>query len=483
VNLKALLTHLHINDTITDDPIITGISAHSKQVKPGYLFFAISGVQADGHQYIKEAFENGAAAVIGEYPETDCNELYFYSSDTKKMLSRAASLFYGEPYKKHKMTGITGTNGKTTTSFLLKHILDSHGITSSLFGTVHHYVNSKIVKSKHTTPDPVTLQKLLQESKDEAVVMEVSSHGIEQRRIEGIIYNQAIFLNLTHDHLDYHGTMESYYQCKKELFTYLKPNGTAIICSDGEYSKRLAEELSIRDDLQIWTYGRKITDQFYIEAFGKHSFSLVHEKDQYTVPLPLPGEYNALNTTAAIAAAFDYGVPIKKAISYLTSFPGIPGRFEEYLLSNGSLVIIDYAHTPDGVLQVLEAARKQAGSRPFYHIFGFRGNRDVTKRTEMINISMEYSDETILTVDDLNGLTNKQLIEETEEAIPNRNHPMRLISDRTEAIFYTLKNAPSGSVIIITGKGPEKYKDDYLYQTDSDLSTVKHFQKLNRTAL
>jgi UDP-N-acetylmuramoyl-L-alanyl-D-glutamate--2,6-diaminopimelate ligase len=483
VNLKALLSHLHIAATIAEDPIITGITSHSKKVKPGYLFFAISGVQADGHQYIQEAYENGAAAVIGEYRETADSGLYFYAEDTKRLLSLAASFFYNEPYKKHKMTGITGTNGKTTTSFLLQHILVSHGITSALFGTVHHYINSKVVKSSHTTPDPVTLQKMLNESEDEAVVMEVSSHGLEQKRIEGITYDQAIFLNLTHDHLDYHGTMESYFKCKAKLFSYLKRKGTAIICSEGEYGKRLVHELSSKNDLQIWTYGKSKTDHFYIEDVGKNFFNLVHESLQVTVPLPLPGEYNALNTTAAIAAALDYGIPIKTSISYLKSFKGIPGRFEERTLFNGTEVIIDYAHTPDGVSQVLEAARKKAGTRPFYHVFGFRGNRDVTKRSEMISISLEYSDETILTVDDLDGVTAEQLINETKKAIPQGRHTPSLIPDRTEAIFFALREAPPNSVVIITGKGPESYKEKYHYPSDSDLSTVELFQSLNKAAL
>lgn len=483
MNLKALLSHLHIAATIAEDPIITGITSHSKKVKPGYLFFAISGVQADGHQYIQEAYENGAAAVIGEYRETADSGLYFYAEDTKRLLSLAASFFYNEPYKKHKMTGITGTNGKTTTSFLLQHILVSHGITSALFGTVHHYINSKVVKSSHTTPDPVTLQKMLNESGDEAVVMEVSSHGLEQKRIEGITYDQAIFLNLTHDHLDYHGTMESYFKCKAKLFSYLKRKGTAIICSEGEYGKRLVHELSSKNDLQIWTYGKSKTDHFYIEDVGKNFFNLVHESLQVTVPLPLPGEYNALNTTAAIAAALDYGIPIKTSISYLKSFKGIPGRFEERTLFNGTEVIIDYAHTPDGVSQVLEAARKKAGTRPFYHVFGFRGNRDVTKRSEMISISLEYSDETILTVDDLDGVTAEQLINETKKAIPQGRHTPSLIPDRTEAIFFALREAPPNSVVIITGKGPESYKEKYHYPSDSDLSTVELFQSLNKAAL
>jgi UDP-N-acetylmuramoyl-L-alanyl-D-glutamate--2,6-diaminopimelate ligase len=483
VNLKALLSHLHIAAKTEEDPIITGITSHSKKVKPGYLFFAISGVQADGHQYIQEAYENGAAAVIGEYRETSNAGLYFYAADTKRLLSLAASYFYDEPYKKHKMTGITGTNGKTTTSFLLQHILVSHGISSALFGTVHHYINSKIVESSHTTPEPVTLQKMLWDSKDEAVVMEVSSHGIEQKRIEGITYDQAIFLNLTHDHLDYHGTMESYYKCKAKLFSYIKPKGTAIICSEGSYGKRLIQELSLKNTLQVWTYGKRKTDHFYIEDVGKNYFNLVHETLQVTVPLPLPGEYNALNTTAAIAAALDYGIPIKNSITYLKTFKGIPGRFEELTLYNGTLVIIDYAHTPDGVSQVLEAARKKAGTRPFYHVFGFRGNRDVTKRTEMISLSLEYSDETVLTVDDLDGVSSDQLIQETHEAIPKGLYSPTIIPDRTEAIFYALREAPPNSVVIITGKGPETYKEQYHYPSDSDLSTVELFQSLNKAAL
>ncbi|MCM3719603.1 UDP-N-acetylmuramoyl-L-alanyl-D-glutamate--2,6-diaminopimelate ligase [Fictibacillus phosphorivorans] len=483
MNLKGLLNHLHIAAHTDQNPIITGITSHSKHVKPGYLFFAISGVQADGHQYIQEAFENGAAAVVGEYHETSASGLYFYAKDTKRLLSIAASYYYDEPYKKHKMTGITGTNGKTTTSFLLRHILISHEITTALFGTVHHYINSEIVQSSHTTPDPVTLQKMLKESNDEAVVMEVSSHGLEQKRIEGITYDQAIFLNLTHDHLDYHGTMESYYQCKAELFSYLKPNGTAIICSEGNYGRRLIKELSTKDSLQVWTYGKRKSDHFYIEDIGKDYFNLVHETLHVTVPLPLPGDYNALNTSAAIAAALDYGVPIKESINYLKTFGGIPGRFEEVTLYNGTEVIIDYAHTPDGVSQVLEAARKKAGDRPFYHVFGFRGNRDVTKRTEMISISLEYSDQSILTVDDLDGVTSEQLIKETIEAIPPGPYSPTVIADRTEAIFYALREAPPNSVVIITGKGPEQYKEKYQYPSNSDLSTVKLFQSSNKTAL
>ncbi|GGB55222.1 UDP-N-acetylmuramoyl-L-alanyl-D-glutamate--2,6-diaminopimelate ligase [Fictibacillus barbaricus] len=483
MKLKALLSHLHIPATIEDDPVITGIASHSKKVKPGYLFFAISGVEADGHQYIQEAFENGAAAVIGEYQKISGKGLYFYAEDTKRLLSLAASYFYDEPYKKHKMTGITGTNGKTTTSFLLQHLLVSHGVSTALFGTVHHYINSNIVKSSHTTPDPVTLQHLLNESDDQAVVMEVSSHGLEQKRIEGITYDQAIFLNLTHDHLDYHGTMESYYLCKAKLFSYLKNKGTAIICSEGTYGKRLREELSRDNNLQVWTYGKRKSDHFYIEDVGKESFNLIHETLHVTVPLPLPGEYNALNTTAAIAAALDYGIPIKSSIEYLKTFEGIPGRFEELTLYNGTEVIIDYAHTPDGVLQVLEAASKKAGNRPLYHVFGFRGNRDLTKRQEMIGISLEYSTKTVLTVDDLNGVDRDQLVLETKEAIPKTSQMPIVIADRTEAIILALKEAPPNSVIIITGKGPEKYKESYHHPSDSDLATVELFQSQNKAAL
>ncbi|MFG6495224.1 UDP-N-acetylmuramoyl-L-alanyl-D-glutamate--2,6-diaminopimelate ligase [Fictibacillus sp. UD] len=483
MKLNGLLSHLHISITTEDDPIITGITSHSKKVKPGYLFFAISGVQADGHQYIQEAFENGAAAVIGEYDEDIGLGHYFYAKDTKRLLSLAASYFYDEPYKKHKMTGITGTNGKTTTSFLLQHILVSHSTSAALFGTVYHYINGNKVKSTHTTPDPVTLQQMLSESNDDAVVMEVSSHGLEQKRIEGITYDQAIFLNLTHDHLDYHGTMESYYLCKAKLFSYLKNKGTAIICSEGPYGKRLTEELNSKNDLQVWTYGKQKTDNFYIEDVGKNSFNLVHETLQVTVPLPLPGEYNALNTTAAIAAALDYGIPIKSSVEHLKSFEGIPGRFEEITLLNGTEVIVDYAHTPDGVSQVLEAASKKAGNRPLYHVFGFRGNRDLTKRSEMISISSEYTTKTILTVDDLNGVDRDQLIQETQEAIPKGSLRPDIIPDRTEAIFFALEEAPENSVVIITGKGPEKYKETYTHPSDSDLKTVELFQSMNKPTL
>ncbi len=483
MKLNGLLSHLHISTTTEDDPVITGITSHSKKVKPGYLFFAISGVQADGHQYIQEAFENGAAAVIGEYDEDIGPGHYFYAKDTKQLLSLAASYFYNEPYKKHKMTGITGTNGKTTTSFLLQHILVSHGNSAALFGTVYHFINSKKVKSSHTTPDPVTLQQMLHESNDDAVVMEVSSHGLEQKRIEGITYDQAIFLNLTHDHLDYHGTMESYYLCKAKLFSYLKNKGTAIICSEGHYGQRLTKELNLNDDLQVWTYGKRKTDNFYVEDVGRNSFNLVHETLQVTVPLPLPGDYNALNTTAAIAAALDYGIPIKSSVEYLKSFEGIPGRFEETTLHNGTEVIVDYAHTPDGVSQVLEAASKKAGNRPLFHVFGFRGNRDLTKRTEMISISTEYTTRTILTVDDLNGVDRDQLIQETQEAIPKASRMPDIIPDRTEAIFFALKEAPENSVVIITGKGPEKYKETYTHHSDSDLKTVELFQSMNKPTL
>ncbi|ANC76994.1 hypothetical protein ABE65_009330 [Fictibacillus phosphorivorans] len=480
MKLKALLSHLSIPTVIEDDPLITGITSHSKKVKPGNLFFAISGVQADGHQYIQEAFDNGAAAVIGEYDENIGPGVYIYAEETKRLLSLAASFFYEEPYRKHKMTGITGTNGKTTTSFLLQHILHVHGMTSALFGTVYHYINSEIVKSSHTTPDPVTLQKMLLRSNDEVVVMEVSSHGIEQNRIDGITYDQAIFLNLTHDHLDYHGTMESYFLCKSKLFSYLKNKGTAIICSEGEYGKRLRDDLRSKSDLQIWTYGKRKSDDFYIEDVGIDSFNLVHETLQVTVSLPLPGEYNALNTTAAIAAALDYGIPIKNSVEYLKSFAGIPGRFEEITLNNGTEVIVDYAHTPDGVSQVLEAASKKAGVRPLYHVFGFRGNRDLTKRTEMIKISLEYSTKTVLTVDDLNGLDRDQLLQETKEAIPRSSHQPVIIEDRTDAIFFALKEAPANSVVIITGKGPEKYKETYNHPSTSDLDSVELYQTLNK---
>ena len=452
---------------------IRGITNDSRKVSKGDLFVAISGYMVDGHKYIQSAVEAGAAAIVGEKDEKEINTdvPYFRVSDGRKALAQLARIFYNPDQGNKVVIGITGTNGKTTTSFMLKHILEYAGKTCSLFGSVYNIVNGEKEESTvNTTMDTLTLQKALNKSKDEYVIMEVSSHALSQYRVEGIEYDIAIFTNLDHDHLDYHKNMEDYFLTKAKLFEKLKQKGTAIVDIDTQWGSRLCEMLSNEEMINLSTTGCRNADLCIRASAGKAELI---EESGLCLPLVLPimGTHNLHNAALAYQAARTLGLNPLEIIATLKGFEGVPGRFEVKKLPNGATFVIDYAHTGDAFSHCLKTAREM-GAKRIIHIFGFRGDRDKSKRKKMVEASMLLSDLYILTLDDLHS--------ETESEMANILHSLNtskkgvVILDRTEAIEYACRHSADGDWILITGKGDEKYHHSYTLPTSSDKETLEY---------
>lgn len=455
---------------------ISGIQFHSAKVKKGDLFVAIPGLNVDGHDYIQDAIAAGAAAVIGERDLTGLPVPYYRVANSRLALAQIASQFYQHPSRRHTMIGITGTNGKTTTAHLLRHIIESAGISCSLFGTVSHQVNGVKLRSNQTTPDALQLQQWLDQSRDRAVVMEVSSHGIDQERVSGIDYDYTVFTNLSHEHLDYHETIYDYFLTKARLFQQLKQDGEAIVSSRCEWGKRLIDQLWTQHKT-VYTYGENAGDHLQIVRVQTEyplKFDIREGDQYYEVSMPLPGIYNAWNTAAAWLTARRMGIDPGVIRHALTTFSGVPGRFECYPHPRGAQFIVDYAHTPDGFYHFLKTLHARKHNR-IIHIFGFRGNRDRSKRQAMLQISAEWSDQIILTLDDLGGVDADSLLREFHK-LADRFGKGRcmVIADRTKAIEYAWQRAEEDDLIAVTGKGRETYDQSFSLPAQSDPDTLQY---------
>ncbi|RFU60077.1 UDP-N-acetylmuramoyl-L-alanyl-D-glutamate--2,6-diaminopimelate ligase [Bacillus sp. V59.32b] len=454
---------------------ITGIEMNSQKVQDGFIFIAVPGYTFDGHLFIEDAIQRGAAVIVGEHG-LDLAVPYIRVTNSRKAVARLASTFYGYPASKHKLIGITGTNGKTTISYMLKHILDVAGLSCSLLGTVSYIINGEKVKSGHTTPDAIELQKLLAKSDDEFVIMEVSSHALDQFRVECLEFDLAIFTNLGHEHLDYHHTMENYFSVKSSLFhNYLKKGGKAIINHLDEWGVKLSQSLLVKQ-IDMITIGNPPHNDICIDEIeiGQGSrFRLTDGSNQHPVNLTFPGVHNMYNAALAFSAAKLVGIPEETIIRALATFDGVPGRFEIYAHPSGATFVIDYAHTRDAVEYCLQTAQS-LGAKHISHIYGFRGGRDTTKREQIVQTSAVMSDNFTLTFDDLNGVEEDSMeIELMRLADRFGNGRGKVIPDRTLAILYAWLDAREGDWIFITGKGPESYKELFSLPASSDREMIE----------
>ncbi|MFC0186939.1 UDP-N-acetylmuramoyl-L-alanyl-D-glutamate--2,6-diaminopimelate ligase [Fictibacillus aquaticus] len=471
-------------DIDIDAITMSGLESNSSKVEEGFLFVAISGYKHDGHDFIEDAVNRGAAAVIGEKDEAEIKGLqegvpYIQAANSREALALAASRFYERPDRKRTIIGITGTNGKTTTSFLLRDILEQAGISCSLFGTIANFLNGEERKAANTTPDALQLNRMMAESNDEVIILEVSSHAIEQYRVEGIQFDIALFTNLSKEHLDYHGSMEEYFSVKRKLFNQLKPDGKAIIFTDTDWGKRLVQELG-DEGIPAVSAGRGEENDFWlknIQADEEPVFTLRHDENDYMVSLPIPGIHNVYNAALAFAAAKELIADSSTIASGLEGFKGVPGRFEMLRHPCGARFIIDYAHTADAVQYCLSTARR-LGAKRIIHVFGFRGNRDTGKRGTMVASSAKYSDQLILTFDDLNGIDPAEMEAELH-TLNNQESGGKgiVICDRTSAIKHAWDHAREGDWIFITGKGPETYKTPFFMPADSDKAALQLLNK------
>ncbi|MDQ0219982.1 UDP-N-acetylmuramoyl-L-alanyl-D-glutamate--2,6-diaminopimelate ligase [Peribacillus cavernae] len=473
MNLHTLIKGLDIINRSKNeiaDITVEGITDNSAEVKSGFLFLAIKGNDVDGHDFIEEAVRSGASVVIGEKDYTDISVPYIQIKNSRKVLGDISNIFYRDPSSKKIMIGITGTNGKTTTSYMLKYILEENGIPCSIIGTIENIINGKSVSSLNTTPNSLELHKLISSSKDEVIIIEVSSHGLIQYRLEGLQFDYCLFTNLDHDHLDFHGSIEEYFRAKSLLFGKMKPDGQAIINADDYWGEKLGELLKSQGK-DTFLIGKSDQCSLKISEYHNMKFNLKENGESFKVHLPMPGFHNLFNTAMAYSTARMLNVSREHVLKALSKFPGVTGRFEVIEQINGSTVVIDYAHTADAIFHCLKTAR-DCGAKRIIHIFGFRGDRDASKREEMANISSELSDLFILTTDDLNSVSYDDMAMSLQELNEKYNNNGIVIPDRTLAIKQALEMAKKGDYIVITGKGHEQFQQPFSLPTHSDKDTI-----------
>lgn len=457
-------------DTCGDSIIIAGLAYDSRNVESGFLFAAVPGFKVDGHDFIERARESGAAAILTERWITDAGVPQIQVDSVRKAMACAAAFFNGNPSKSLSLVGVTGTNGKTTTTYLIDSIFRKAGLTTGLIGGVEYRIGNKTLPATRTTPEAIDLHRMLREMCDsdvQAATMEVSSHGIDLYRVAYLDFTVAVFTNLTRDHLDLHGSMERYYQCKRSLFagSLNRPcdPGAAIspgrpiaaINIDDIYGQRLADEFSDR----VTTFGMRpdaMVRAANIEYTGwETDFDLITPEGQAPVTLNLPGAYNLENALGAAAAALALGIAFDIIAAGLTDAHGAPGRFESVGVEAPFRVVVDYAHNEDGLAKALTAARSVTRGKLIV-VFGCPGERDREKRPAMGKTAGSLADIAILTTDDCYGEPAEQILNETEPGLIDSGVTYLRIADRREAIAAAVMEAAGcDDTILIAGKGHE----------------------------
>lgn len=479
MKLKEMLSDYQLGEQPKWDgeQIITGITDSSRDITDGMVFVAIAGFEQDGHDYIPHAVAQGAALIVGEH---DCPEAlpipYLQVANSRQVLGQLADKFYDHPSGRKRVIGITGTNGKTTTAFFLKHLLEQQGFTVSMIGTIYNEINGIQYPTPNTTPNAEKVHELIAASEDDFVVIEVSSHGLVQYRLEGVSFDYALFMNLQHDHLDYHKTMKAYFEAKATLFDKLKPAGKAVVNTDDAWGLKLAQRL-VAKGIAVITVGHQEDTVMSIKKMTNQEVTLDISGKVVALDPHMPGEHNLYDIAMAGAVIQDLGYPLVDVTEQMRSFAGVPGRYEIVHLKNGVHCIVDYAHTPEAVSSILTSMHKDGAER-ITHIFGFRGNRDATKRDEMIAASTAQSARVILTTDDLNSIPEETMRQEYAEYQQKfaGMHKIDVMMDRTLAIQAAVNEAREGDWILVTGKGHEKYKTAYALPTASDKETVLYLK-------
>lgn len=438
---------------------ITGVYYDSRTVEPGGLFVCIEGFQTDGHKYIPSALEKGAVALVCAHPVQDVpeNVTVILAENTRRALAMISAHFYGNPSRKMRMIGVTGTNGKTTTTYLMKSILDKAGRKVGVIGTIENRIGDKVLPSSRTTPESRELQALLEEMRTEGVtdvVMEVSSHSLDLCRVDGIVFEAAIFTNLTQDHLDYHKTMENYRAAKGLLFERAKKS---VINMDDAAGAYMAE----RSSGEVLSFGVEnavdlTAENISITAEGT-SFDMIWQEKRVPVKLHTPGRFSVYNALGAAGACLMLGVPLETVTEGLTENSGVSGRFQTIRSRKGCQAVVDYAHTPDGLENVLKTAREFAKGR-IITVFGCGGDRDKTKRPIMGETAGRLSDYCLITSDNPRTEDPLEIIKEVEAGVQKTDCPYEKLADRREAICRAVALAGSGDVILIAGKGHETYQ-------------------------
>jgi UDP-N-acetylmuramoyl-L-alanyl-D-glutamate--2,6-diaminopimelate ligase len=475
MKLSELIRKVSVTEIIGDhEREITDIVYDSRKAKDGSLFVAMKGAQFDGHRFIVDAIGSGASAVAVE-DNSIVNDEYFLSHHTTKLLvpstRRALALisanFFGWPGKKLKVIGITGTNGKTTSTYLIDWVLRSAGEKVLLVGTIKYMLNGETLESAtNTTPESFELNRMMAiaATKNAAsTVMEVSSHSLVMDRVFGIPFKAALFTNLTQDHLDFHQTMEEYFKAKKTLFDGLAQDSLAVVNIDDEYGERITSNTPARKV----SYGFASKADFQIVKFsfgiGGTEITIKHGAEEFEIRSMLVGKFNAYNLAGAFAVVVSLGYDPHIVTGALSKVPSVKGRFERIDSGKGFMVVVDYAHSPDSLQKTLQSAKEILASEGkggrLITVFGCGGNRDRTKRPKMGKIAEDLSDITIVTSDNPRFENPEAIVDEIFAGIKQHDESVLRIVDRSNAIKKAVDLSRPNDIVVLAGKGHENYQD------------------------
>ena len=439
---------------------ITSITCDSRKVTAGCLFIAMSGTKIDGRSFIDQAVKAGAVAVMAEAPvaqPTGCDNLAIVS-DCRLAAAMAADSFYGHPSRELELVGITGTNGKTTTVTLLYNMFKALGHKCGLLSTIANYVGDERRETVNTTSDPITINALLRQMVDRGCsycFMEVSSIGVEQKRVAGLQFTVGIFSNLTHDHLDYHGTFAEYLRCKKAFFDTLPASAKAIVNIDDRNGLVMTQNTRA----EVITYSCRSASDHRCRILEQGYEGMLLNIDGTEVWTRLIGGHNAYNLLAIYCTALALGTDRQEALVALSTLEAASGRLETISGPRGLTVVIDYAHTPDALENVLKTLREVSDKSELICLFGCGGDRDKTKRPEMGAIAQKYADRIFLTSDNSRSERTEDILEDIKQGLDNAGLAKTLsIADRKEAIRTAIMLAPQGATILLAGKGHETYQ-------------------------
>jgi UDP-N-acetylmuramoyl-L-alanyl-D-glutamate--2,6-diaminopimelate ligase len=446
---------------------VTGLACDSRHVQPGDLFFALSGTKENGDGFVSDAVEKGAVAIVtaGDFLKNELPSVpVIRVSDARAAMADLSTAYHGNPSGSLAVAGVTGTNGKTTTAWIIRHLCDAVGRACGLIGTIEYVLPGVVEPASRTTPESIDLERMLAAMRDggfKAASLEVSSHALVQKRVRGIEFDAAVFTNLTQDHLDYHGTMEEYFEAKALFFSHLaaqvRKKGKAVINSDDRYGRRLLDRIT---GVPVITYGQGSNCSFRASniryAATGTTFALEAKGRSYLVRTPLIGLFNVYNTLAALAATSVMGLELRRAIAAVATIPQVPGRLERVPGRRNFQAFVDYAHTPDALENVLRSLRQLNPSR-IITVFGCGGDRDPSKRPLMAAAAERNSDKVIITSDNPRSEDPLAIIRESEKGLTGKFH--ECFVDRESAIRRAVDLAAPDDVLLIAGKGHETYQE------------------------
>ena len=452
MKLSQLLTGVSVIEKLNyADCDITGVHYNSEKIQPGNIFVAIKGFKTDGHRYIESAVKKGASAIVCQVPREGCSVPQIVVNDSRVAEAQVSANYFGNPSDKFKLIGITGTNGKTTCTFLVKTILEHAGYKVGLIGTNQNMIGNKVYETGRTTPDAFELQELfavMAEERVDYVVMEISSHALELSRVYGCRFAVGAFTNLTQDHLDFHVTMDAYASAKAKLFDMCD---AGVVNCDDKYGASFAKEFDLKG------YGIDTQCEYKAENAVQTQAGVSFDMNGIPYSLNIPGRFSVYNALCAIGICTECGIAPDKIAQALRGANGVKGRAEIVPTGTDYTVMIDYAHTPDGIDNILRTVRGFAKGRVVI-LFGCGGDRDNTKRPIMGTIAGELADFCIVTSDNPRTEEPMNIINMIEPAIKETGTPYVVIENRADAICYALDNALPDDVIVLAGKGHETYQ-------------------------